>query len=54
MIRHSAAIFDAFFSPLIAAFRFCRRVLSRRASGPRLGSMSEGWITQHRASRHKN
>ena len=54
MIRHSAAIFDAFFSPLIAVFRFCGRVMSHRASGAQLGRMSEGWITQHRASRHKN
>jgi len=50
----AAAIFDALFSPLIAAFRFCRRVLSRRSSGKQLGSMSEGWTTQQRSSRHKD
>jgi hypothetical protein len=53
-IGFTTAIFVTLLTPLAAAVQVFRRLLPGGAGGAQLGSMSERWITQHRASRPRH
>jgi hypothetical protein len=53
-IGFTTAIFVTLLTPLAAAVRVFRRLFTGHASGAQLGSMSERWTTQHRASRPRH